>query len=105
MRYVLMVLTVFIFMAMTCKKENADPELKRDQTQCADPWGYGGSEQETLNRLREYLLKKNIELTSLSMKKVSPAATCLACTCTNGNTFYITADEKYRDALKLEGFE
>jgi hypothetical protein len=105
MRYFLMVLAGFILMATTCKKENNATELKRDQTQCADPWGYGGSEQETLNQLRDYLLKKNIELTSLSIKKVSSAATCLACTCTNGSRFYITADEKYWDALKLEGFE
>jgi hypothetical protein len=105
MRYLLIVLAGFILMATTCKKESPATELKRDQTQCADPWGYGASDQETLDQLRDYLSKKNIELTSLSIKKESTAATCLACTCTNGSRFYITADEKYRDALKLEGFE
>ncbi len=105
MRYFLLVLSVFILMAMTCNMENAIAELKRDQTQCADPWGYGGSEQETLNQLKDYLLKKSIEVTSISIKKISTGATCLACTCTNGSKFYITADQKYWDALKLEGFE
>jgi hypothetical protein len=106
MRYLMVFIIAALSMATTCKKE-AEPvdELQRKQTQCADPWGYGATEQETVSKLKDYLTKKEILVNALSMKATPEQAVCQACTCSNGFTFYVQADEQYIAALKLEGFQ
>jgi hypothetical protein len=106
MRYFLVLMISMLLMATTCKKGvESVAELKRKQTQCADPWGYGATEQETVSKLKDYLEKKSILVIAISLKNTQDAAVCLACSCASGSTFYIRADDQYIAALKLEGFE
>jgi hypothetical protein len=106
MRHVVVFIVAVLLMATSCKKESTVIiELKKKQTQCSDPWGYGATEQETVNRLKDYLAKKNILVIAISLKNTQDVAVCLACVCASGNTFYLQADEQYINALKLEGFE
>lgn len=106
MRYLVMFIVGTILIVTSCKKESTPTaELKKKQTQCADPWGYGTTEEETVGKLKDYLIKKAILVNTISMKATPEQAVCQACICSNGYTFYVQADQQYADDLKAEGFE
>jgi hypothetical protein len=75
-------------------------EIFRVQTQCADPWGYGSNNTETIAKLTAYLLQKKM----LVFKAVLVAVTCLACSCSRGFVFNIFTEPQYIDSLKNQGF-
>jgi len=79
-------------------------EMIRTQTQCADPWGYGNTNPETIEKLKSYLAKKDITVTNIELQSTGESNVCTACTCSNGFSFHVWADQRYKDTLTREGF-
>ncbi len=112
---------IFIFalgmMFTSCKKEDTVPQTSvcvstdsttcvfYPETQCADPWGYGFSnDAELIQRIDIYLDSLNIDLDEIHLGTMSPAEDCLACVCTSGRSICGLVDNEDLDAIKALGF-
>jgi hypothetical protein len=101
-----------VFLVPGCRKRGDQPlccsapdvEMTRGQTQCADPWGYGHNNDETITLLKNYLLQKNISVSKIELKPTGETVFCLACTCSNGNAFHVWSSARFIDSLKSVGF-
>lgn len=100
-----------LLLSAACKKNDkwlccAMPpvEFVRTQTQCADSWGYGGSNDATIARLNSYLLLQKITAEKITLQASGEQATCAACTCSNGMVFHVWAQPQYIDSLIKQGF-
>ncbi len=78
--------------------------MTRTQTQCADPWGYGGTKEETISKLKTYLQQQQIEASSIDLQPTGETIVCNACGCSNGYKFLIQAQPSYIDKLERLGF-
>ena len=79
-------------------------EMTRLQTQCADAWGYGETNEETIVKLRSYLVQQHIVAATIDWQPTGELVTCLACTCSRGNMIHIWVESQYVDKLGKEGF-
>jgi hypothetical protein len=106
MKYVFLFVVSTCLMALNCtKQDGATREFSKDQTGCADAWGYGATQEETAAKLSDYLTKKGVKVNVVSLKQTSNGAVCLACTCSTRYTFFVTADARFSDILRQEGFQ
>lgn len=80
------------------------PEMVRTQSQCADPWGYGNTDPETIDRLKHYLTQKNISFSTVHLQSTGEYNTCAACTCSKGFAFHVWTEPRFIDSLTKEGF-
>ena len=78
--------------------------MVRIQTQCADPWGYGNTNSETIDKLKDYLSRKSVNLSNVEIQPTGEYNVCTACTCSKGFSFHVWADQRYADTLTKEGF-
>ena len=99
---------------LACSKPGEDPqvcifprvtEMLRPQTQCADAWGYGKNNDETIKKFSNYLLQKNIVAAQIIFQKTGDEAVCLACTCSKGYTIHVWVEDQYISSLANEGFK
>lgn len=79
-------------------------EMVRVQTQCADPWGYGSNKDESIEKLKNYLLKKKITVAKITLEDTGEGITCYACNCSRGASFHVWVQGTYIHALEGEGF-
>ena len=79
-------------------------EMVRTQTQCADAWGYGESNEETITKLTNFLLQKNIVVAKITLQSTGEEVTCLACTCSRGYIIHVWVEQQYTERLSKEGF-
>ncbi|OLY92086.1 hypothetical protein BUE76_09395 [Cnuella takakiae] len=86
--------------AFTCNKDSrivaakSLPTYTYAQTQCADPWPTSPNDSVTAGNVRQYLKERGVEVSFVSVKKTSEAATCLACTCPSGKTIFVGASDE-----------
>jgi ABC-type sulfate transport system substrate-binding protein len=66
--------------------------------------GYGSINDQTIARLKSYLLQKNITTVSIKRQSAGEANTCDACTCPKGFKFDVVVFNQYTDSLAREGF-
>jgi hypothetical protein len=104
MKRIIAFLCVCVLLVSSCKKNENYICYSIEQTQCADPWGYGNNDMGTVDSLRNYLLDNGIEADKIVLKTTSAGESCLACTCKSGKTFFITAPEQNASALLQQGF-
>lgn len=104
MKKTLLVVFSIGIMLASCKKEENYICYSIEQTQCADPWGYGNSDMATINLLRTYLAQNGVNADKVSLKTTGTGMNCLACTCTTGRTFFITAPDNNKADLETLGF-
>lgn len=97
----------FMLLLCSCVKEPVIVKMQKAQTQCSDAWGYGETSPQTVNLLKTYLTSKDISVNNVTLVKTAPDGTlfCQACTCPNGNTFYVEVESKYQDSLEALGFK
>lgn len=104
MKRIILVIFSACMLLSSCKKEENYICYSIEQTQCADPWGYGNNDMATINLLRDYLWQNGIDADKVSLKTTGLGEACLACTCTSGRTFYITAPDNNKSTLQNLGF-
>lgn len=73
---------------MCCGPDDELKEMVRTQTQCADPWGYGASNDETVTKLKDYLRKKILLPFRVELQPANIEFVCQACTCSKGFVFH-----------------
>ena len=77
-------LTILIFACafFSCGKQNTAVVMTYQMTQCADPWMGTDFNKDKEGVLKKFLIGKNIQVLSISIKmNCDSAATCLACVC------------------------
>ena len=79
-------------------------EFVRTQTQCADSWGYGNSNDETLVKLKNYLLQQQVTVVKIELQASGEQNACAACTCSRGFVFHVWASSQHINALTGLGF-
>ncbi|MBI1782324.1 MAG: hypothetical protein HYR66_13320 [Sphingobacteriales bacterium] len=100
-------LSVIILLIVFLGSCNKTPEKAffYNQTQCADKWGYGQTDEETIDKLRTYLTSQQIVVTNLAITyPVGNLIICDACSCPTGKRFKVTVPEEDELKLKAEGF-
>ena len=86
---------------MACEKEelvgNKLMILTYQQTQCADAWQTGASDNQTIQNLKNYLAGAGMEGPMLDINLLqlpdAPPATCTGCTCPTGKQFIVSVLE------------
>ena len=107
-----LLLTIFLFFLLVagCVKRGLDccafpqTEMIGVQTQCADPWGYGANNNESIAKLKSYLSQKNITVNKIELQSTGEGIACYGCTCSRGFTFHVWVQGQYITALTTEGF-
>ena len=79
-------------------------EMVRTQTQCADDWGYGTTDNETIAKLSAYLASKKITTSKITLAATGLQSVCQACTCSKGFEFHVWSQANYIDSLTSLGF-
>ncbi|QHL88299.1 hypothetical protein GU926_13000 [Nibribacter ruber] len=79
--------------------------LSYAETQCADPWGYGNSQQDKAQYVKGYLEKQGIQVFNISLIKESEGAMCLACTCPSGRVLRVQVKKEDEAKLLALGFK
>lgn len=79
--------------------------LSYQETQCADPWGYGNSNQDKVQYIKEYLQKQGITVLDISLNKVNDGAMCMACTCASGRVLKVQVRKEDEAKLLALGFK
>ncbi|MBI2729567.1 MAG: hypothetical protein HYX40_02235 [Sphingobacteriales bacterium] len=75
------------------------------QTQCADKWGYGANDAETITKLKIYFESKQIKVLSVSLSStLGDLVVCQACICPTGRVFKVMVEESDIEKLMAEGF-
>lgn len=97
-------LFLIILLLISCKK-NGDIQMKYEQTQCADRWGYGTNDAHTKNLLGLFLDSAGIKYSNLELKRINSGAACAACTCESGGLFSLTTTESFTTELIKLGFK
>lgn len=100
----LILILLLIVLLGSCDK-TPEKAFVYSQTQCADKWGYGQTDGETMTKLRTYLISKQIVVTSIAIiYPVGDMVVCQACGCPTGKRFKVTVPEEDELKLKAEGF-
>jgi hypothetical protein len=107
----LLVLSFFVLLlsigckrTMCCEPPAAFEDMVRVQTQCADPWGYGSNDAQTISQLRDYLTQKKIFVGEIQLLSTGEQVVCQTCNCSKGFKFNVRAAGQNIDSLKNEGF-
>lgn len=102
LKYIFAILITLGAVACTTEKKVT---LQYDQTWCTDKWGYGQTDEETVTKLKTYLLSKGITVGNINFT-IAPQdyMACKACYCPSGRKFVITINKSDADKLKAEGF-
>ncbi len=106
----ILVIAWLILLSPACVKRDPDcctsppAEMVRVQTQCADARGYGASNDESIAKLKSYLLQKNIITSKIELQSTGEGITCYGCTCSSGFTFHVWVQSQYINGLATEGF-
>ncbi|MEP6747392.1 MAG: hypothetical protein ABJB86_06685 [Bacteroidota bacterium] len=79
-------------------------EMVRTQTQCADAWGYGKDNNETIAILSAYLSHRQIIPSKIQLQQTGEEVTCNACTCSRGFVFHVWVENKYVSILAAQNF-
>ncbi len=104
MKY-LFILLVASSILSACKKDCNSIEMIYNQTQCADPWGYGPTDQETKNKLGAFLDSMGVDYSNLHFKRTNPGQVCDACFCISGGVFTLNTKEAFVETLIKKGFK
>ncbi len=75
------------------------------QTNCADQWGNGDSDDATLTRLRNYLDQRNLYHTNEYITDSGPHLLCNSCQCTTGNLIYLRIMPAQQQQYAALGFK
>jgi hypothetical protein len=75
------------------------------QTQCADNWGMGASDAETVTKVESYFAGKGLPIANVRIAADSIADGCFACSCRTANTIYAQISEAYIEEYKGYGFK
>jgi hypothetical protein len=73
--------------------------LSYQETQCANPWGYGNSNQDKVQYIKDYLEKQGVKVKSITLTKENDGAMCMACTCASGRVLKVQV--RLEDEAKL----
>ncbi len=77
--------------------------LSYNQTQCADKWGYGNSDNLTIAKVARYLDSLKLYHSAITIKfDPNLQAVCLACTCTSGKIISVTTSSDITTRTKYE---
>ncbi len=102
----LVIIAIAAVVLVACEKEelvgNKLMLLTYQQTQCADAWQTGSSDNQTIQNLKNYLVGAGLEgpmldVTLLQAPDAAPV-TCTGCTCPTGKQFIVSVLES--DTLK-----
>jgi hypothetical protein len=103
MKYLLFILiTTTVFIA--CTKNVSNITMIYEQTQCADKWGYGANDDETKEKLIQFLDSLRFAYSDIRFAKINPGAVCQACTCVTGGVFTLKTREAYVNQYIALGF-
>ena len=107
-RLTLLALPVCMLLFSACNKNdhNGQPPttMYYRQTQCADVWGTGATNEETVTKVESYFAGKGLPIASVRIAADSVADACEACTCRTANTIYAQISEAYIGEYKSYGF-
>lgn len=101
-RIILYIFTVAVFQA--CTKDENGIAMGYGQTQCADVWGYGNSDDETKTKLGKFLDSSGVSYSKLNFVRGNPGVVCLACICSSGGLFTLQTTEPFVKQLVQLGF-
>ncbi len=104
MKYLVILFVAAAFLT-ACKKDCYTVSMTYDQTQCADPWGYGPNDEETKNKLGFFLDSIGVDYSNLSFARTNPGQVCDACFCTSGGVFSLKTTEPFVETLIEKGFK
>lgn len=104
MKY-LVILFAAAILFTACKKDCNTVTMIYEQTQCADPWGYGPTDQETKNKLEFFLDTIGVDYSGLSFERINPGQVCNACFCISGRLFTLKTSESFVETLIKKGFK
>ncbi len=104
MKY-LVILFVAVISFTACKKDCNTVTMIYEQTQCADPWGYGPTDQETKSKLGFFLDSIGVDYSNLSFARINPGQVCNACFCKSGGVFTLKTTEPFVETLIEKGFQ
>ncbi len=102
-RIILYIITIAVFEG--CTKNETDIVMRYGQTQCADQWGYGSSDDETKNKLGKFLDSAGISYSELNFTRKDLGVVCLACICPSGGSFTLETTEPFVEKLIQLGFK
>ncbi|SDC79044.1 hypothetical protein SAMN04488104_100618 [Algoriphagus faecimaris] len=79
----------------------------RDQTYCADPWGYSGGENSALKiAVEDYLIDQGILGAKVTFfTEEGLRQDCFACHCTSGIRIYVQVPFQFRNRIIELGFK
>lgn len=91
-------IAIFAVALFACEKEeligNKTMVFTYHQTQCADPWTTGATDNATVQNLKDYLAAQGLEGPLLSVSLTSspdaPPSNCTGCTCKTGKVFLVS---------------
>jgi hypothetical protein len=96
-----------ILMMLACRKEKKPPTATHTyrQTQCADPWGYGSNDSQTLRLFNRFMDSVGVRITAASLDSVSRPQPCLSCMCLSGKQFNLSAHQSARTDSILQRYQ
>jgi hypothetical protein len=102
-------LASLVLFAAGCRKEELCIDcirLQYNQTQCADPWGYGtdGSDAQVQLAVRDFFTSNGVRVYEVGIGGEEALVTCAACTCGTGKVIYVVTDAGNRSAFEAHGF-
>jgi hypothetical protein len=107
MRFILIAACLFLLLP-SCRHSSCCEmpltEMVRMQTQCADAWGYGKDNNETVTILSKYLSQKQIIPSKIELQSTWAEVVCNACTCSRGFVFHVWVQSQYVSGLTAQGF-
>jgi hypothetical protein len=102
----LLALVLLFTGSFSCEKNiHVSGKYGYSQSQCADKWAHGNTEEDTIKNMIEYLSTKGIRVSSAILTKPpQDIAYCMACTCATGRAFIIDVAIGSEETLTKEGF-
>jgi hypothetical protein len=106
------ILSCLFLLAQSCTRSKPEiacilpglTEMVHMQTQCADVWGYGKTNEESITVLKKYLLQQQIIAETIALQPTGEEAICDACNCSRGFVFHVWVENRYVNSLLKEGF-
>ena len=92
--YAIIAVLLLLLCAFQCESTSPEPnpdyiDVMYGETQCADPWQRGTTDEQTLNNIEAFMREKNIRFDGTSIvQNRDIEAVCLACNCISGRVIY-----------------
>lgn len=103
------ILLIFIGITfLSCSKDddsNDDFLVLYNQTYCLDSWGYTDNDKELTDKIIDYFMAVNIEISNVKIDNKGTPQLCNACSCLSGKRIIAKVSINDLNSIKEYGFQ